>query len=197
MSEPGQVYIEKENPHLGGYIVGGDSATYYPEMWKWLVEDAGIASVLDVGCGEGHALSYFASLGCKVLGIDGVEQPQSWIHQHDFTKGLFSPPKRTLFPFDMTWCCEFLEHVPSDSLPNVMAALQLAPLVLLTHADPGQAGYHHVNLQPGSYWQGAMAAIGYQLDFQLTSATRMWAGKNTDPWNHYVRSGMAFRRVGS
>ena len=55
-----QFYIDSANPHLGGYIVGGDDATYYPHLWDWLVSARGVKSVVDVGCGEGHAARYFA-----------------------------------------------------------------------------------------------------------------------------------------
>lgn len=191
MSETQQVYIDQDNPHLGGYIMGGDEATYYPEMWKWLYDVVGIRSVLDIGCGEGHALDYFQGLGCEVMGVDGVKQPARYIYQCDFTrKGWPCNAK-----FDLIWCCEFLEHIPERALTNVLPNFQCAPVVLLTHAMPGQLGYHHVNLQPSPYWEGVMAAIGYEKDWQLTAATRMWASKNENEHNHYVRSGMAFRRV--
>ena len=50
--------------HLGGYISArhprseelgvqnGDPATYTPDLWRWLVEELGVASVLDIGCGR-------------------------------------------------------------------------------------------------------------------------------------------------
>lgn len=190
-SEP-QFYIDSENPHLGGYIVGGDDATYYPDLWRWLVEERGVRSIVDVGCGEGHALRFFRELGCEVLGLDGVAQDDPDIVQHDYARllrGRYEPR-----PKDLAWSCEFVEHVEEWYVPNFLATFARARLVLMTHAQPDQPGYHHVNCQPASYWIGAMAAIGYSLDEELTTHTRLLAGMNRNPYNHYARSGLVFDR---
>lgn len=93
--------------HLGGYVVGGDEATWFPELWAWLVESMDVSSVLDVGCGDGQAVHEFARLGCTVQGIDGVPQDDPLIVEHDFTQGPYLPDR----VFDMIWCCEFVEHI--------------------------------------------------------------------------------------
>lgn len=179
-----------EQGHLGGYVIGGDEATYYPDLWRWLVEERRVDSMLDVGCGEGHALSFFRDLGCKVEGIDGVPQADPAISTWDFTLGPW--PIRPDRSYDLIWSCEFVEHVEEGYAMNFLDTFTTAPLVLLTHALPGQSGYHHVNCRPAEYWRGAMAAIGYREDTDLTILTRALAGHNDSPWNHYAQRGMAF-----
>ena len=179
-----------EQGHLGGYVVGGDEATMFPNLWGWLVKNLGIKSVLDVGCGDGQAINFFRDSGCEVLGVDGIEQDDPDIAQHDFTHGPFYPEH----DFDLCWSCEFVEHVDERYLPNYLHLFRAGNVVLLTHADPGQAGYHHVNCRTADYWIGVMAAVGYALDEMLTSSARELAALNTSPWNHFVRSGLAFRR---
>lgn len=191
VSDP-QFYIDSSNPHLGGYIVGGDDATYYPHLWEWLVAERGVKSMVDVGCGEGHALDWFARMGCRVFGIDGVYQDHGDVEQHDYATGPL-----TKIPggfFDLAWSCEFVEHVEERYVPNFLSTFRAARMVLMTHAEPGQQGHHHVNCQPSSYWQGAMAAIGYALSEELTIQTRALAAMNPNPYNHYARSGLAFIR---
>lgn len=178
--------------HLGGYVVGGDEATTFPHLWTWLVRDLGVSSVLDVGCGDGVALSYFRALGAHALGIDGVPQDDPHIACHDFTVG---PYAGEIDDFDLVWSCEFVEHVEERYAPNFLEAFRRGRLVLMTHADVGQGGYHHVNCRPAAYWIGAMAAIGYALDEETTGNARRVAGLNPSPWNHFARSGLAFRRV--
>jgi len=176
------------NEHLGGFVKGGDPATWFPDLWRWLI-DEGVTSMLDVGCGEGHALNYFRSAGCTVFGVDGIPQEDPDIACHDFTTGPWTPDAKV----DLVWSCEFVEHVEEAYLPNFLRAFQAAPLVLITHAEPGQAGYHHVNCRPADYWIGVMAAIGYEFDLRLTETTRAVARFNPNAWNHYARSGLAFR----
>lgn len=184
--------------HLGGYISGGDDATYYPDLWNWLVKDYGVRSVIDVGCGDGVAVRHFekilpiAARGSAVIGIDGMPQlqPDLDITQWDYTTG----PRHPRDNFDLVWSCEFVEHVVERCVPNFLATFACAQTVLMTHAVPGQAGHHHINCQTADYWRGAMAAIGYKLDHTLTRVTRELAAKNPSPWNHYKRSGLAFTR---
>lgn len=197
--------------HLGGYFAGGDPSCMYPDLWAWLVDVQGVRSVLDVGCGDGAALDVFAGLGCEVVGIDGMPNNVSHIIQHDFTEGPCRMPVDRMVEsldheaklvsvgweqrqFDLVWSCEFVEHVEAQYVPNFLWSFQQAPLVLMTHAGPGQPGWHHVNCQDDLYWQGVLASVGYRMDEELTRDTRALAAANTDPNNHYVRSGLAFRR---
>jgi SAM-dependent methyltransferase len=188
-----QFYVDADKPHLGGFIVGGDDATYFPELWRWLVWHHGVRSVLDVGCGEGHAIDYFRTeCDCYAVGVDGVAQVSPWIHQTDFSEG---PENRFCdLEFDLVWSCEFVEHVDEQYMPNYLPSFAQGRLILMTHAAPDQPGHHHVNCQPTVYWQGVMAAIGYRLNWDLTMAAREKSLSCTSPYNHFARSGLAFVR---
>lgn len=195
-----QFYVEEERPHLGGYIPGGDPATYYPELWDWLVNDHGVKSVIDVGCGEGHAARYFADHGCDVIGIDGVFQlSQNWhFYMHDYTEGPWPTEvrgNRMEGATDLAWSCEFVEHVAEEYVPNFVTTFQMASMVLMTHAEPGQPGHHHVNCQPASYWIQVMEKAGFRFDGILTRQARDLAGLNRNPINHFARSGLGFVRL--
>jgi len=161
------------------------------------VDEQKVESVLDVGCGDGVAVDFFAGLGAHVLGIDGVAQENDRIIQHDFTVG---PVDWAAYPgwdegVDLVWSCEFVEHVEEEYVPNFLESFRLGRLVLMTHADVGQPGYHHVNCRPAEYWIEALATIGYELASGITDLTRAIARANSAPSNHYARSGLAFRRA--
>jgi SAM-dependent methyltransferase len=194
-----EFYVEEKRPHLGGYIAGGDPATYFPDLWDWLVFARGVKSVIDVGCGEGRAARYFADAGCDVIGIDGVWQlSENWrFYMHDYTKGPWPTEvrgNRMEGATDLVWSCEFVEHVEERYVPNFLTTFQMASTVLMTHAGPGQPGHHHVNCQPAAYWIGALAAAGFLYDDELTSEARARAALNRHPSNHFTRSGLVFRR---
>jgi SAM-dependent methyltransferase len=187
--------IDETRPWLGGFKPGplGDEATYFPSLWIYLVEKMGIKSVCDIGCGAGIAVKFFEELlePSDVMGIDGIAQDHPSILEHDYTLGPFVPLGGD---YDLVWCCEFLEHLAEQYLPNILSTIRCGKLVLLTHAEPGQAGHHHVNCQTADYWKGVMASIGYRYDINVTQVCRLKAAENTSPWNHFTRSGMAFAR---
>ena len=189
-------HMNEISDHLGGYIPGGDPATQFPDLWRWIIREEGVRSVLDVGCGEGQAVDFFEEEirsqhgSGLILGIDGVPQDHPGIITHDFVDRAFIPSGR----YDMIWSCEFVEHVEERFVPNFLETFSYGDLILMTHGEPGQAGHHHVNNQNWEYWMGAMASIGYFLDRELTRKTRELASLNDNQWNHYRRSGMAFRR---
>lgn len=185
--------------HLGGFGTGphGDEATWYPDMWTWLVNQRGVKSVLDIGCGQGHAGRFFHDLGCKVLAVDGVpiEPTQPFRFDcHDFTVGPYEVPWIGVDKINLGWFCEVAEHVEEEFLPNVAPAIQACDTVLMTHAFPGQGGHHHVNLREPAYWANWFGLLGYRLDEDITRACRAIAALNPSPYNHWVRSGMAFVR---
>lgn len=198
LAEDHPFYEDPSNPHLGGFRIGGDEATTYPDLWTWLVNDHKVESVIDVGCGDGVAVRFFETLlPGSVIGVDGVPQPAGNIYQHDLTDDEWMPPVRgsQLLPeYDLVWCVEFVEHVEERFIPNFLETFKCSRTVLLTHAMPGQQGHHHVNLRTPAYWIGCMAGIGYRLDEELTKKTRELAGLNKSPHNHFTRSGLAFMR---
>ena len=191
--------------HLGGYIKSddqpapsgldvrhGDPETWSPDLWRWLVSALNIRSVIDVGCGEGHAARFFQSLGCEVLGVDGSRQAKqdSLIpgqHDlHDYTTGPFVPDRA----YDMVWCCEFVEHVEEQYVANFLATFSRASgYIVMTHATPGQPGWHHVNCQEPEYWQAHLGSIGFEINKPLTEQSR-WVART----GLYAWSGTVFHR---
>jgi hypothetical protein len=182
--------VETEG-HLGGNLAGGDPDTTFPDMWDWLVDVWEVKSVIDIGCGDGSSsLAHFLSRGVVATGIDGVPHTSDAIVTHDFTFGPYYP----LREYDLAWSAEFVEHVQERYIPNFMWAFRTSRYALITHAEPGSPGWHHVNCRSADYWIGVFAAVGFEFDEVLTAQTRALASCNTRPFNHYRRSGLAFRR---
>ena len=193
--------------HLGGYIrsspepaisgldiTHGDPMTWLPDLWRWAVSTLNIRSVLDVGCGEGHSAAYFQRLGCDVMGVDGSRfaHEDSRIPErhtvHDFNNGPYEPGRH----FDMIWCCEFVEHVEAQFEDNFLQTFQSASrFVLMTHALPGQVGWHHVNCQPPAYWIERLNHSGFRLNQRLTDIARGLVS-----YGYFAQSGLVFQRAG-
>ena len=184
--------------HLGGFIRGGDPATWCPTLWQWAVQRWQAKSVIDVGCGEGHSTQFFQQLGCQALGVDGSATAidntvaPGAVELHDFCAG----PFRTNRSFDIAWSCEFLEHVEARYVPGILATFDLAKkAVLLTHAFPGQEdGHHHVNCRPSSYWIRQLESLGFHCSIEATLEARRIALADYPGINHFARSGLVFER---
>lgn len=187
---PGQVSVLEG--HLGGFYITVDKASHCPEMFKYLVENLGINSVLDIGCGMGYQMQEFMKYCDEVVGVDGSEYATSnspvkeSIFKHDFSVGELETEDR----FDLCWCCEFVEHVREEFRDNFLSSFAFCKYVAMTHAVPGQGGHHHVNCQPREYWVEHMSRFGFEFDEEMTDQLKELAGKGT----HYGNTGLFFRK---
>ncbi len=180
-----------ENEHLGGCILDGsigDVNTWSPCLWDMLVEMTNAKSVVDVGCGIGYTVQYFLNKNLSVIGIDGLEEvlqhspTPDLIVIHDFTKGPYLLDKKV----DLAWSCEFVEHIEEKFVENFMATFAGCRYVGMTHALPGQPGYHHVNCQPSEYWIHQFASRGFRY---LEDETKILKDSISDkPYGKWVQN---------
>lgn len=186
--------INEARPDLGGNLHHGDAWTWCPTLWRHLIDRYGVDSVLDVGCGEGHAVKYFRRQGVIAHGIDGlitnVEQAVTPIAHHDLCKG------RYVMPVDLVWSCEVAEHIHPDFVDHYLDTLSNGRVVAMTHAVPGQPGHHHVNCQHVDYWLDKMGERGYAVTID-NEAMRKFAVEPFQSWNHFERTGLVFERWGA
>jgi SAM-dependent methyltransferase len=180
--------IDTDRPDLGGNYRRGDSKSITPKLWRYLVDRFAIRSILDVGCGEGHALAAFRRMGVIAHGIDGLRANLKAARHpfavHDLTVAPY------VYPCDLVLCVEVVEHVAERHLSNVMGTLANGPVVVMTHGLPGQPGHHHVNLQPAEYWVSRFARIGYHL-----APDNEWLKQMADdevPGCYFGNSGLVF-----
>lgn len=182
---------DHNRPDLGGNLRHGDIHTFHPILWRYLLERYGIRSILDVGCGEGHAVAFFRQLGLNVHGIEGlkinVDRAVTPIALHDILSGPY------YMPVDMVWSCEVAEHILPEKVDNYLDTLANGKVIAMTAAPPGQDGHHHVNCQPSEYWIEKMKVRGYRLsedqDTFRQIAGREYAG------TYFGVSGLVFLRV--
>ncbi len=149
-----------------------------------------VRSMLDVGCGEGHAVAFFNQIGVYGFGIDGlltnVHRAVTPIAHHDLLTGPFT------MPVDLVWSCEVAEHIAESHVDNYISTLVNGKVVAMTHAVPGQDGHHHVNCQPAEYWIAKMQARGYQL-YVGNERLRQICSRD-EAWSYFVGTGLVFLR---
>jgi SAM-dependent methyltransferase len=191
MDDVMNVVYDQERPDLGGNLRYGDINTWCGDLWKLLVEVFAIRSMLDVGCGEGHAVAFFNKLGVYGVGIDGLRKNINRsvfpIVLHDLLQAPFT------FPVDFVWSSEVAEHIEEAHVNNYIDTLANGKVVAMTHALPGQGGHHHVNCQPSEYWIEKMSEKGYFLapdtNFFREIALKTGGGK------YFYKSGLVFLKA--
>ena len=185
--------IDKNQRHLGGNYGGGDPGTFYPPLWHWLVGKYAVKTLIDVGCGEGYAVKWFQTHGIDAAGFDGLaqnvgngmEKGTKNLCECDLTKEPFVGSN-----VDMIWCCEVVEHIEEKYIDNLMQTFQLANIVVMTHGQPGQEGWHHVNCQYGIYWVELFYKYGFDLEVNETIESKKFVQDNS--W--FNKSGLIFKR---
>jgi 2-polyprenyl-3-methyl-5-hydroxy-6-metoxy-1,4-benzoquinol methylase len=190
---------DPRTPHLAGYRRGGDPNTQCDALYQHFYS-LGCRTALDVGCAEGLAVARMLELGYDAWGLDGFAAARrhspcpSRIVIHDLVTRPFLSPT----PFDFVWCSEVAEHIEERFAANLVLTLagNAGRYVAMTHAEPGQEGYHHVNCQPGSYWVQLMAAAGLRFDEAGTRRARDLM-RHSRPSSFFVKNGLVFERAGS
>jgi hypothetical protein len=172
--------VDEQNPHLGGSIEGGDSGTWAPELWNFLIDDLSIKSMIDVGCGEGLTIGQFKNRNVEGLGVEGLQESinrskvKECIIKHDYTKG----PVKIDKLYDFCWSCEFVEHVDEEYAMNFIDTFKNAKYLAMTHAFPNQPGHHHVNCQNSEYWIKLLEENNFKYNNDYTLKLRNMTNNN-------------------
>lgn len=158
--------------NLPGHLGGHENETHLDDgALSYLIETFDIKSVIDIGCGPGGMVELCKRKGLDVLGVDGdytVPRPESIKENvviHDYAQGPFIPDKI----YDLAWTVEFVEHVDECFMQNFIDTFKKCKYVIMTHALPGQPGWHHVNCQHAGYWLNVMEKNNFEaMPYSLT-----------------------------
>lgn len=151
--------------------------------------------LVDLGCGCGIYSHLFMEAGVEVVAIDGVQPPHAYgvaIHQRDLT----SPFENIWGHFDVALCLEVAEHVPEALVePFLENVTRFSDTVILSAAQPGQGGHHHVNEQPKRYWVQRMADRGFIYDRRRTGRLMETFKRNKPPLVWMIEHISVYRRM--
>jgi SAM-dependent methyltransferase len=151
-----------------------------PDVWGYLTVKYQVKSLLDLGCGFGHTMRWFGEMLVGVRGVEGWEEAirghltPGLVTQHDYRAGPAPLGDQT---YDLCWSAEFVEHVDEEFIPNYVADMKRASIIVLTHGEPGQNGHHHVTLKDDQWWVEKLGSFGLIHDPAETALLRL-----TDRW---------------
>jgi SAM-dependent methyltransferase len=180
-----------QEPHLGGNIDVGDPHTFSPKAWTYLLERFAIGSVLDLGSGYGNAADFFFKKGLRTVAVDGL--PENINIACFPTLGLDLTKDFVRTRVDLVHCQEFVEHIEEKYVGNIINSFRSGKIIAMTHATPGQGGYHHVNEQPAEYWIKLMIDNGFALMREDSHRIRQLA--KFDGAVYLAETGLIFRNL--
>lgn len=166
-----------DKKHLGGFTAY-DGQGISPTVWKYMVQELGVKSIMDVGCGKGVSTLWFHLHGAKALCVEGshdavqnslLPDPASQIVEHDFSRGPYWPAET----YDAVWSVEFLEHVGRNYQYNYIQAFRKSALIFASHSHWG--GWHHVEVHTNSWWETKFESLGFKYSRALTEKVRQLA----------------------
>jgi len=144
-------------------------------------------SVIDVGCGRGWWMEYWARTypGIRLVGLDGCARLiKEQGHCHENVRDLLHSCdlRRDWWwegwmddPFDLVMCIEVAEHLDEKDAPTLLSGLSfLGEMIFFSSAAPEQKGVHHVNCRPKGYWVEQFRPHGFRVREDLRAE---WLGK--------------------
>ena len=130
-----------DKKHLGGFTTyDGDGVS--PTLWKHMITNYGVKSLVDVGCGKGVSTLWFDTHGVDVLCVEGshdaverslLPHPETQVVEHDFSRGPYWPAET----YDAVWSVEFLEHVGRNFQYNYIQTFHKSALIFASHSQWG------------------------------------------------------------
>lgn len=182
--------INQSSPGTGGNIWQGDPWTFAPKTWQHIIDRFSVRSVLDLGSGRGFSAAWFHKAGCQTVAMDGeIINVKTAVHptvHHNLEAGPF------VCPVDLVHCQEVVEHIEEKYLNNLLNTLANGQFILMTHAEPDQPGYNHVNCQTSNYWVKQLDKYGYNFLEADSKMVRYVAASESA--HHLARSGLVFGR---
>lgn len=154
--------------HLGGHLNYTNNDTGVLDL---IIQRKRPKSFFDIGCGPGGMIQEAQKRGLEASGCDGdftLDFSGMDVEVHDFTKGPLYPSQI----YDLGWSVEFLEHVEEQFLDNIRPVFKACKMVFITHALPGQHGYHHVNCRKSGYWIDVFTDWGFAYDEKMSVRLR-------------------------
>ena len=162
-----------DGAHLGGFT-SIDMHGISPAVWRTvMLENLGIKTLVDVGCGKGISTLFFLRQGVDVTCVEGSHDavtqsilPPEKVVEHDFSRGPWWPEDTV----DAVWCVEFTEHVSRQYLLNYAAVFHSAAYIFVSHSNWG--GWHHVEVHSDEWWQTKWESQGFVFSQALTDLVR-------------------------
>lgn len=112
-------FIEQYSTLHAGKFYGASSAELHLDDATWIVRNLKATSIIDYGCGRSDLVTYFY--------LDGKRR----VAKYD--PAIFTYKEMPSGGFDLSFCCDVMEHIPFTSVDRVLTELRgLSPVSFFT-----------------------------------------------------------------
>ena len=122
------------------------------------------ASVLDIGCGSGAYLKYFASHGTqRIQGVDGAEGRARYLQPDEYAQVDLGKPFELAQTFDLVVCVEVTEQIPAQPEHLLISSIarHARERIVFSSAPAGPPKAGHLKPRPISHWLDLFASAGW------------------------------------
>ena len=208
--------------HLGGYKATYDSSGLSPAVYRYLISNVGIKSIVDLGCGLGHTISWFVYHGvAHATCVEGSPsaisksilqntQVQAKATQYaSVSSSLFSSlwqsstTPNLLVEHDFTRGPWWPEHtvdlvwanafVQQVSLPYMTNYFAaMSKAAIICMTVPQYAGWHHVEIHSTQWWIDRMERFGGFVFDSSLTDQLQKVARNESSWDHEAPNGRTY-----
>ncbi len=132
--------------------------------FRYLAEHDRPGSALQIGCGPGAYLKFFASHGTEhIRGVDSIDEKFGYLAAGEYIQADAAEPLELRETFDLVLCLDVIEHIPAVSekvlVDNIVGHAKNS--IVFSSARPGQSGSDPINSRPISHWLELFASNGW------------------------------------
>ena len=164
------------------YRANSPGARFVPLFLELMAHDG--QTVLDAGCGTGRAGQALAAAGYNVTLMD-LSPSALEVPDLPFIEGCLWDAEAYPCRFDLAFCCDTLEHIPTEfTMLVIQRLLDHADSVFLSICtEPDNFGIRigeplHLTVQPFTWWRDHLRELGDVVEARDLGLTSVFVVKN-------------------
>lgn len=150
--------------------------------FRYLAQRYSPASVLEIGCGSGAYLRYFAAQEAKLItGVDSGERRAKYLQPDEYVRASPDEPLDLAQTFDLVICVAEIEDLPAQAQRMLIGNItrHARERIVFSGVQPGPRRSDHGNPRPISYWLDLFESGGWYPNLFDSLALR---SLSTFPW---------------
>ncbi|WP_006245914.1 glycosyltransferase family 2 protein [Mycolicibacterium tusciae] len=145
---------------------GGPESGLYMDLppFRYLAERDRPLSVMDIGCGAGQYLKYFAANGSqRVIGVGGIEREKTYLDVEEYVNADLRDPLELAEAFDVVMSLGVAQDIPAGAESRFVSSIvrHAHNRIVFCSVGQGHPEDEQINNRSVSYWLELFASAGW------------------------------------